>query len=113
MNIDIEPLNATNWGQIVALKRLVISLTVNAVVIGLIVLRILKVYLEVRPPSENRDLALFHLLARSANNSKNKAEPSMRHNLELVYLRHHHMHDASSNSLVIKCSVFKCQWPNC
>ena len=40
------------------MTSLVISLTVNAIVTGLIVLRIVKVYWEVRPTSEDRDLGI-------------------------------------------------------
>ena len=49
-------LNGTNWEEILTLICLAISLTVNAVVTGLIVLRIVKVYLGVRSTSEDRDL---------------------------------------------------------
>ena len=45
----------SDGGNIVAATSLGISLTVNAVVTGLIVLRIVKVYWEVRPTSEDRD----------------------------------------------------------
>ena len=44
--------------NILSETSLVISLIVNAVVTGLIVLRIVKVYLEVRPTSEERDLGV-------------------------------------------------------
>ena len=46
------------WGQILTTTSLAISLTVNAVVTGLIVLRIVKVYREVRPTPEDRDLGV-------------------------------------------------------
>ena len=47
-NTDGLPIALTRWAFPVALTSVVISLTVNAVVTGLIVLRILKVYWEVR-----------------------------------------------------------------
>ena len=45
-------------GNILFLTSFIISLTVNAVVTGLIVLRIVKVYWEARPTSEDRDLGI-------------------------------------------------------
>ena len=50
------PIDVGNWGEILTMTSLAISLTVNAVVTGLIVLRIVKVYLEVLCTSEDRDL---------------------------------------------------------
>ena len=53
----VDSLIATaNWGEKLIITSLAISLTVNAVLTGLIVLRIVKVYWEVRPTSEDRDL---------------------------------------------------------
>ena len=49
----VEPLNATNWGDILLRTSLAIPLTVNVVVMGSIVLRIIKVYLEIRSTSED------------------------------------------------------------
>ena len=55
----VEPfLNLTDTGVILGLTSLVISLTVNTVVTGLIVLRILKVYWMARPTSEERTLGV-------------------------------------------------------
>ena len=45
-------------GGILATTSLAISLTVNAVVTGLIVLRIVKVYWEVWPTPEDQDLGI-------------------------------------------------------
>ena len=56
--VGAEPLNVTNWGKILTLTCLSISLTVNAVVTSLIVFRIVKVYLEVRSAFEDRDLGV-------------------------------------------------------
>ena len=53
-----DPVHITTQGGTLALTSLAISLTVNAVVTGLIVLKILQVYLEVRPTSEDRDLSI-------------------------------------------------------
>ena len=47
-----------NWGGILTTTSLAISLTVNVVVTGLIVFRIVKVYWEVRPTSEDRGLSV-------------------------------------------------------
>ena len=47
-----------NWGWILTATSLAISLTVNAVVTGLIVLRIVKVYWEVWPTPEDQDLSV-------------------------------------------------------
>ena len=44
--------------MILTATSLAISLTVNVVVTGLIVLRIVKVYWEVRPTPEDRDLGI-------------------------------------------------------
>ena len=55
----VEPfLNLTDTGVILGLTSLVISLTVNTVVTGLIVLRILKVYWMARPTSEEQTLGV-------------------------------------------------------
>ena len=52
------PIDVGNWGEILTATSLAISLTVNVVVTGLIVLRIVKVYWEVRPTPEDRDLGI-------------------------------------------------------
>ena len=56
--ITAGPLGVDNWGGTLTTTSLAISLTVNAVVTGLIVLRIVKVYWEVRPTSEDRNLGV-------------------------------------------------------
>jgi hypothetical protein len=55
---DELPIGLTHWAYPVALTSVVISLTVNAVVTGLIVLRILKVYWEVRSTSKGQALGV-------------------------------------------------------
>ena len=49
-------LGITEWGEKLTRTSLAMSLTVNAVVTGLIVLRIVKVYLEVQSTSKDQDL---------------------------------------------------------
>ena len=52
-----NPLHITKWGETLTLTSLAISLTVNTVVTGLIVLRIVKVYLGARSTSKDGDLS--------------------------------------------------------
>ena len=54
----LDPLVLIIGGGILATTSLAISLTVNTVVTGLIVLRIVKVYWEVQPTPEDRDLGV-------------------------------------------------------
>ena len=56
LTATIAFLHVNKWGEILTLTGLAISLTVNAVVTGLIVIRIVKVYLGVRSTSEDRNL---------------------------------------------------------
>ena len=53
-----ETLVTSDAGNILFPTSLAISLTVNAVVTGLTVLRIVKVYWKARPTSEDRDLGV-------------------------------------------------------
>ena len=55
-NLPGPSLPNSEWGQRLVWTSLSISLTVNAVVTGLIVIRIVKVYLGVRSTSEDRNL---------------------------------------------------------